>query len=71
MDELFEAKINNIINEMTNVISKQEIDSLTSRTLMAVAINRLSMLMTHIGYLEAKLESISAENQRLNQIARY
>lgn len=71
MDKLFEAKINNIVNEMTNVISKQEIDSLTSRTLMAVAINRFSMLMTHIGYLETKLESITAENQRLNQIARY
>jgi len=52
---------------------------------MAVSINRINLLMTHIGFLESKLEStiesnrmmaihaenLIAENQRLSQIARY
>jgi hypothetical protein len=85
MDQILEAKINNIINEMTNQISKDNIDSSTSRALMAVAINRISLLMTHIGYIEGKLSStiesnqtlalhadnLIAENQRLSSIVKY
>jgi hypothetical protein len=85
MDKLFEAKINNILNEITNQLSKDFIDEATARTLMSVAVNRISLLMTHIGFLESKLEStiesnkmmavhaenLIAENQRLSQIAKY
>lgn len=85
MDKLFEAKINNISNEINNQLAKDFIDEATARTLMSVAVNRISLLMTHIGFLESKLEStiesnkmmavhaenLIAENQRLSQIAKY
>lgn len=85
MDSFTTLQIQNIINEMSNQILKDDIDSSVSRTLMSVAINRLNLLMTHIGHLEQKLEStiesnrmlavhaenIIAENQRLQQIAKY
>lgn len=85
MNSFTTAQIQNIINEMSNQILKDEIDSSVARTLMNVAINRLNLLMTHIGHLEEKLEStiesnrmlavhaenIIAENQRLQQIAKY
>lgn len=85
MNSFTTAQVQNIINEMSNQILKDEIDSSVARTLMNVAINRLNLLMTHIGHLEEKLEStiesnrmlavhaenIIAENQRLQQIAKY
>jgi hypothetical protein len=71
MDELLEAKVNNIINEINNQLSKEAIDSHTARTLMGSAVNRMLLLMTHVGYLESRLNESVAENQRLNQIARY
>lgn len=85
MDELFKARIDNIVNEMNNLIGKEHVDSDCARTLMSVAVHRISLLMTHIGYIESKLqstiqqnaliaehsESLVAENQRLSQIAKY
>jgi hypothetical protein len=71
MDNIFQAKIDNIINEMQNQISKDDIDSSVSRLLMNVAVNRIQLLMTHIGYLEYKIDNISAENQRLSQVSKY
>lgn len=85
MDPLLEAKIQNIISEMSNQLTKGSIDSSVSVTLMEIAINRLNLLMTHIGYLEQNLASalnsnkifiqqidnLNAENQRLQQIAHY
>jgi cell division protein FtsB len=85
MDTILEIKIKNIINEINNQLSKENIDLHNARTLMSVALNRISLLMTHIGYLEYKLKSITesnkimtiqvenlvAENQRLSQIAKY
>jgi uncharacterized protein YaaN involved in tellurite resistance len=71
MEYILEAKINNIINELANQITKETVDPSNAKALMAVAVNRFSLLMTHVGYLEAKLESLTAENQRLNQIAKY
>lgn len=85
MDLMFEVKINNVINEINNQLQKDHIDESVSRTLMSLAVNRISLLMTHIGFIESKLEStlesnkmmavhaenLIAENQRLAQIAKY
>jgi hypothetical protein len=85
MDTILETKINNTINEINNQLKNEHIDNFVARTLMSLAVNRLSLLMTHIGYLENKLEStiesnkvmviqaenLIAENQRLSQIAKY
>ncbi len=85
MDFLLQAKIDNIISEIENQLEKDFVDDSIARTLMAVSINRINLLMTHIGFLESKLEStiesnrmmavhaenLIAENQRLSQIARY
>lgn len=85
MDFLLQAKIDNIISEIENQLQKDLIDDSVAKTLMAVSINRINLLMTHIGFLESKLEStiesnrmmalhaenLIAENQRLSQIARY
>lgn len=85
MNSFTTAQIQNIINEMSNQVLKDEVDSSVAKTLMSIAINRLNLLMTHIGHLEEKLEStiesnkiltvhaenIIAENQRLQQIAKY
>lgn len=71
MDKILQAKIDNIINEMQNQISKEDIDSDVSKLLMSVAVNRIQLLMTHIGYLESKIDNISSENQRLAQVSKY
>jgi len=85
MDPLFEAKIQNIISEINNQLEKEYIDESVARTLMSFSVNRINLLMTHIGFIESKLEStlesnkmmaihvdnLIAENQRLNQIVNY
>lgn len=85
MDLMLELKMNNVINEINNQLQKDHIDESVARTLMSLAVNRLSLLMTHIGFIESKLEStlesnkmmavhaenLIAENQRLAQIAQY
>jgi len=85
MDPLFQAKMQNVVTEINNQLKKSSIDESVARTLMAFAVNRISLLMTHIGFIESKLEStiesnqmmalslenLIAENQRLSQIAKY
>lgn len=85
MDELTLAKVQNTINELQNQITKDFIDTSTSMVLMSRSVNQLNFLLTHIAYLEKKLESaiqsnktmainaenLIAENQRLSQIAKY
>ncbi len=71
MDSLLQAKIQNVITEIENQLTKQDIDSSIARTLMNLSVNRIGLLMTHIGYLETQLENLQAEVQRLSQIARY
>ena len=56
MDELSIAKIQNTINEIENQIGKFYIDTPVSKVLMQRAVNQLNQLMTHIGYLESRLE---------------
>ena len=38
---------------------------------MKISINRLNLLMTHIGYLETQLNEVRAEVKRLEQVAKY
>jgi len=85
VDQLTVAKIQNTINELENQVSKFFIDNAVSKVLMQRSVNQLNFLLTHIAYLETKLEStiesnrimavnaenLIAENQRLSQIARY
>lgn len=71
MEELELAKITNTIREIQNQLEKVFPDIAVSKVLMARSINQLQLLLTHIGYLESKLESVIAENQRLTQISRY
>ena len=87
MDQSFLSKINNVVNEMQHQVDtyQDQIDPLVSKLLMIAAINRFSLLLTHIGYLESTLEivkktnvalldqveNLTAENQRLNSIVRY
>jgi hypothetical protein len=85
MDPMLEIKINNTINEINNQLKNEYIDNSVARTLMSLSVNRISLLMTHIGFIETKLEStiesnkilsvnaenLIAENQRLSQIAKY
>lgn len=85
MDPLLQAKMSNIVNEINNQLEKEYIDQSVARTLLSFAVNRISLLMTHVGFIESKLEStiesnrmmaihaenLIAENQRLSQIAKY
>lgn len=57
MDELYLAKIQNTINEIQNQISKIYVDTPVFRLLMQRTINQFNELLTHIGYLESKIQS--------------
>lgn len=72
------AKIQNTINEIENLLTKDPVDSVNSNVLLQRSVHQLSQLLVHIGYIEAKLDIITerennlvAENQRLSQIAKY
>ena len=85
MDNLIEAKIYGIMSELANEADKTLHDPSVVYVLMHHAVNVFKLSLTHIGYLEGKLEStlesnkmlaqqaenLIAENQRLNQIAKY
>lgn len=72
------AKIQNTINEIENLLTKESIDSANYCFLLQRSVHQLNQLVVHIGYLEGKLDianerenNLTAENQRLNQIAKY
>jgi hypothetical protein len=72
------AKIQNTINEIENLLTKDPFDSANSNVLLQRSTNQLGQLLVHIGYIEAKLEiaaerenNLVAEIQRLSQIAKY
>ncbi len=85
MDPLLEAKINNLMSELANEADKSIHDPSIVYVLMHHAVNVFKLTLTHIGYIESKLESaidtnklmavqienLVAENQRLSQIAKY
>jgi hypothetical protein len=85
MDDFLLLKAKNIMIEIDNQLSKDEIDSDTARFLLQVAYSRISILLMHIGYIENKYDilleknsdissqiiNITAENQRLNSLVKY
>lgn len=85
MDKLLEAKIHNVMSELANEADKSIHDSSIVYVLMHHAVNIFRLTLTHIGYLESKLDStiesnklltqnienLVAEIQRLSQIAKY
>jgi len=71
MDPLLEAKIHNIMSELANEADKTTHDPLVIYALMHHAVNILKLTLTHVGYLESRVQSLNAENQRLTQIAKY
>lgn len=56
MNKLQIAKIQNTVNEIENQLTKIYIDTPVSKVLMQRAIIQLNELMTHIGYLEGKIQ---------------
>lgn len=71
MDVFEKIKAQNIINEISNQLKKDNIDSSTARLLMSIAEKRLISLLDYISVLESKSENLVAENQRLSHIAKY
>jgi len=85
MDPLLEAKITNVMSELANEADKSIHDPSIVYVLMHHAVNIFRLSLTHIGYLESKVESLIqsnkalsdtaqelvAEVQRLSQIAKY
>lgn len=78
MSPLQLAKIQNTVNEIENLLTKESLDSGNSSVLLQRSVHQLNQLVVHIGYLESKLEianerenNLVAENQRLSQIAKY
>lgn len=85
MDKLLEAKIHNVMSELANEADKSIHDPSIVYILMHHAVNIFRLTLTHIGYLESKLDStiesnklltqnienLVAEIQRLSQIAKY
>lgn len=71
MDPLLEAKIQNVMSELANEADKTIHDPSIVYVLMHHAVNVFRLTLTHIGYLESKIENLTAENQRLSQIAKY
>jgi hypothetical protein len=71
MDPLLEAKIHNIMSELANEADKTIHDPSVIYALMHHAVNILKLTLTHVGYLESRVQSLNAENQRLTQIAKY
>jgi hypothetical protein len=71
MDPLLEAKIHNVMSELANEADKTIHDPSVIYALMHHAVNILKLTLTHVGYLESRVQSLNAENQRLTQIAKY
>ena len=85
MDKLLEAKIHNVMSELANEADKSIHDPSIVYVLMHHAVNIFRLTLTHIGYLESKLDStiesnklltqnienLVAEIQRLSQIEKY
>lgn len=62
MDQLFLAKIQNTINEIENQFNKDSIDHSVAKILMQRSVFQIQELLTHIGYLEHKLNDNSLKD---------
>lgn len=85
MDPMIEIKTQNLINEISNQLTNDHVDDYVVKIIFQLTLSRIKILLTHIGYLESKLDSVNqlnknlqiqlenttAENQRLNSIVKY
>jgi len=71
MDKDILEKVSTLISVLSNEADKNFHDSIHIHNLLNSTVNNLSYLLTHIGYLESKLENAIAEIQRLTQISTY
>lgn len=68
MDSDLQIKITNIINEINNQLNKDFIDTSVSKNLMQFAVSRMNLLLTHIGYLESKIQLDYNPSSNINNV---
>lgn len=66
MDSLLEAKIQALMSELANEADKTIHDPSIVYVLMHHAVNVLKLTLTHIGYLEKKLESTIVKDDHVD-----
>jgi hypothetical protein len=71
MDDMLTAKIKNTLSEIDNILSKDYEDIALLHFMLRRSSNQLNLLLTHVAYLESKLDNAQAENQRLSVLAKY
>lgn len=71
MDQNTFQKISSLMSALSNEADRSFHDPLHLHNLLNSAVNNISLLLTHVGYLESRLQNVEAENQRLNQLSKY
>ena len=71
MDKGTLEKVSSLISALSNEADRNFHDPIHIHNLLNSTVNNLSLLLTHIGYLESRLENATAEIQRLTQISNY
>jgi len=55
MDHMLELKISNIISEIDNHLASSKTEEFVTKFLLKTSRDRIALLMTHVAYLEGKL----------------
>lgn len=71
MSEYILKKSRETISLLLSEADKTIHDSKVVYSTCQAAANNISLLLTHIGYMEYRLENLEAEIQRLSSIAKY
>jgi len=71
MNDILKAQIKNVMSELSNEADKSLHDPIIVYTLMHHAVKILSFTLDKINSYETLIENLTAENQRLSQIAKY
>jgi hypothetical protein len=71
MSEHILDKSKETISLLLNESDKSVHDSKNVYNICQSAANTISLLLTHMGYMQSKMENLEAEVQRLNAIVRY
>lgn len=85
MDKELKDSIVSLMSALANEADRSNHDPIHVHKLLTSTVSKMSLLLTHIGYLECKLDSatqrtkalsaqndnMTAEIQRLNSIAKY
>jgi hypothetical protein len=71
MDQNTLQKINNLMGQLSVEADKTIHDSKNVYQIMHSSHNVISLLLTHIGYLESKIDNLNSEVQRLSSISQY